>query len=35
MIRMTRKGAACSRQWSQTRNVSSAFTEPWSKALVR
>src|SRR5215831_12491278 len=35
MIRITRSGAACSRQSRQTPRASSALTDPSSKALVR
>ena len=34
-IRITRSGAACSQQSRQTPSVSSALTDPASKALVR
>src|SRR6516162_5517360 len=35
MMRITRNGAACSRQRDQTPSASSALTDPSSKALVR
>src|SRR5262249_53146460 len=35
MMRITRNGAACSRQRDQTPRASSALTDPSSKALVR
>src|SRR5262245_7790350 len=35
MMRITRNGAACSRQRDQTPSASSALTDPSSRALVR